>query len=226
MSRSKSWWRPSARVDRTERSAVDELGGLPVGEVPVECAPQTFLEIHARPPPEELLGAANGDPAPGLTVGLARIPHELTLVPDDASDGLDGLADGDLVIGADVDGIGADVVFGGEHDCLRGILDVEVFAAGTTGAPHVDLVDSSLLGVDAALHQRRDDVRHRRMELVARSEQVGRYEVREPLTVLCLVDLGVDQVRLLGDAVRRVRLLGVAIPEARLEERYGGELRI
>jgi hypothetical protein len=62
------------------------------------------------------------------------------------------------------------------------------------------------------------------VELVARTEEVRRDEVGEALPVLGGVDLGVDEVRLLGDAVRRVGLLRVAVPERVLGERHRGEL--
>jgi len=88
------------------------------------------------------------------------------------------------------------------------------------------MVGTGLRGLDALLDQGRDHVRHRRMELVARPEEVRGDQVGESLAVLVLVDLCVDQVRLLGDPVRGVGLLGIAVPQIVLGEGNRRELRI
>ena len=126
----------------------------------------------------------------------------------------------------EVDRLGAVVALGRQHDGVGGVIDIEVLAAGRPGAPHVDRRGVGLDRLDRLLDQRRDDVGHRRVELVARSVEVGRDQIGEALPVLRGVDLGVDELRLLGDAVRRVGLLGVAVPQARLLERHGRELRV
>ena len=66
----------------------------------------------------------------------------------------------------------------------------------------------------------------RRVELVAGAVEVRRDEVGEALAVLRGVDLGVHEVGLLGQAVRRVGLLRVAVPQALLAERHRRELRV
>ena len=121
---------------------------------------------------------------------------------------------------------GVDLGAGGEDDRLGGVVDVEVLAARPPGAPHLDLVLAALDGLDALLDQRRDDVRHRRVELVAGPVEVGRDEVGEALAVLRGVDLGVHEVGLLGQPVRGVGLLRVAVPQALLAERHRRELRV
>ena len=116
--------------------------------------------------------------------------------------------------------------FGCEHDCCCGVFDVQVFAARCAGAPHVHFVGTRFVGFDALLDECRNDVRNVGMKLVARTEEVGRNEVRELLPVLLRIDLRMNEKRLLRDAVGRVCFLGVAVPERRLAERNGRELRV
>ena len=64
------------------------------------------------------------------------------------------------------------------------------------------------------------------MELVSGAVEVRRDEEGELLAVLRVVDLSMDQQRLLGDAVRGVGLLRVPVPQVVFGERHGGELRV
>ena len=142
------------------------------------CARRPSSNGICGPPAEQLLGARGVDAPAGLAVGLGRVPAQLAVEADEAGDRLDRLADRDLVVGAEVDRLGAVVDLGRQHDGLGGVVDVEVLAARPAGAPHLDLVLAALDRLDALLDQRRDDVRDRRVELVAGPVQVGRDEVR------------------------------------------------
>ena len=114
----------------------------------------------------------------------------------------------------------------GEHDRLGGVVDVQILATGGARSPHLDLLLATFFRLDATLDARRDDVADRRMELVARSVEIGGDQIRETLAVLRAVHLRVDEVRLLRDAVRRVGFLRVAIPQALLAKRHRRELRV
>ena len=79
---------------------------------------------------------------------------------------------------AEVDRLGAVVALGREDDALGGVVDVEELARGAAGAPDLDVVASPRLArVDALLDQGRDDVRARRVEVVARAVEVDRDQV-------------------------------------------------
>ena len=78
------------------------------------------------------------------------VPADLAFEPDQLDDDLDELADGQLVVGAEVDRLVAVVALGGQHDAVGGVVDVEELAAGRAGAPHSMWSAPRLLGVDAA----------------------------------------------------------------------------
>ena len=61
-------------------------------------------------PAEQLLGPAGVDAPAGLAVGLGGVPPQLAGEADESGDGLDRLADRDLVVGAEVDRLGIALV--------------------------------------------------------------------------------------------------------------------
>ena len=63
------------------------------------------------------------------------------------------------------------VALGGQHDALGGVVHEQELPRRRARAPHLDVVGARLLGVDALLDQRRDDVAHGRVELVARARR-------------------------------------------------------
>ena len=84
----------------------------------------------------KLLGRPAGvDPAPGLAVGLGGVPADLARRTRWLGDELDQVADRQLLVGAEVDRLGAVVALGREHDALGGVVDVEELAAAPTRCP-------------------------------------------------------------------------------------------
>ena len=61
----------------------------PVLLVPGDRSPEPLLEARPRPEAKELLGAARVQGATGLTVGLAGIPHDLSLKANQLRDDVD-----------------------------------------------------------------------------------------------------------------------------------------
>ncbi len=94
---------------------------------------------------------AGVDAAAGLTVGLGRVPADLAVEPGGVGDELDQVPDRQLLVGAEVDRLGAVVALGRQHDALGGVVDVEELAARRPGAPHLDVVVAGLDRVDALL---------------------------------------------------------------------------
>ena len=166
----------------------------------------------------------------GWPSGFVGSHRSSPVKPTSAGDRLDRLADRDLVVGAEVDRLG-DRARARRRPRRRGRSPRRRRRrTGTRGwpgrCPTPRPCPRRARGLDALLDQRRDDVRHVGVELVAGPVQVGRDQVGEALAVLRGVDLGVDEVGLLGQAVRRVGLLRVAVPEALLAERHRRELRV
>ena len=166
--------------------------------------------------PKRSLGPGGVDPPAGLAVGLGRVPAQLAVEADESRRCARPISRiGDLVVGAEVDRLGAVVALGGQRRCPRRRRRRRGTRGWPSPVPHTSTWSSPRLHrLDALLDQRGDDVGDRRVELVAGAVEVGRHQVGEALAVLGAVDLGVHQVRLLGDAVRRVGLLGVAVPQA------------
>ena len=88
-----------------------------------------------RPGTERRGGPAGVDPAPGLAVGLGRVPADLAGEAGGLGDELDQVADRQLLVGAQVDRVGPVVALGGQHDALGGVVDVEELAATPRPCP-------------------------------------------------------------------------------------------
>src|ERR1700760_3492238 len=106
--------------------------------VPVDGARQAFF--HRRPGAEaEFVGRAGYvELAPGLTVGLRRIPDDLAAEPDPGGDCPCQIADGDLLAGTEIHRLPLVVLLRGDDDALGGILDIEKLARRRSIAPQRD----------------------------------------------------------------------------------------
>src|ERR1700694_3237635 len=81
----------------------------------------------------------NFEAPPRLAVGLGRVPHDVTSVPDETPKRLDELLDRDLVARAEVDRIGPVVTFSCEHDPGRSIVDKQELPARRAVSPDLDV---------------------------------------------------------------------------------------
>lgn len=73
---------------------------------------------------EGLLGSGGVEAAAGLAVGFGGVPVDLACVAAELGDQFGEVADGDFAAGAEVDGVGGVVVFGGQDDGFGGVFDV------------------------------------------------------------------------------------------------------
>ena len=86
--------------------------------------------------------------------------------------------------GAEVHGLRAVVALRGEDDPLGRVVDVEELAGRRARPPDLDVVRPGSRGLHALPDQRRDDVRTRRIEVVARPVEVHREQVDRVEAVL------------------------------------------
>ncbi len=111
---------------------------------------------------ELLLGPAGVDPRRELAVGLGRVPPRLALVADQLDHDARPGADGQLVVGAQVHGVAAVVVLGGQHDGLGRVVD-EASSRLAAPVPHTSIWSSpASLASTSRFMSAEDDVGDRR----------------------------------------------------------------
>ena len=130
------------------------------------CAAPRF-EVGLRDETELLARPAGVQRPARLAIRLGGIPADLAVVSRQAGDQLDQVADGDLVPDAEVHRLGAVVSLGSQDDPFRRVSHVQELARRGAGAPHLDVVQAGLAGIDALLDERRNDMRRGRVEVVA-----------------------------------------------------------
>src|SRR5690348_6707200 len=110
-----------------------------------------------------------------LTVWQARIPCDGATLDNEPRDHLRQIAHADLAgFTAEVDGLRAVVWLSSQQNTFGSILDVEVIARGSTGAPCHDRLLLAVAGLDALAHQRGNDMAGLKIEVVTGSVEVRR----------------------------------------------------
>src|SRR5262245_36606780 len=141
--------------------------GVAMRAKPGDGAREPLVEGRRRVPTDEVACAGGVERAARLAVGTRRVPRELAREAGGLRHGAREVADQDLAPGPDVDR--RRVVDGPRRgdDRLRGVLDVEELARGGPRAPEAHAPLPPLDGLDALPDDRGDDVRGRRLEVVA-----------------------------------------------------------
>src|SRR5262249_35143916 len=103
--------------------------------VPGDRLLEPSAERRRRAEPEELLCAADVEPAPGLPVRLRPVPDDFAVEAGQLRDYVREVADRDLLAGADVHRLGAVVALRREPDRLGAVVHVEELARGAAVAP-------------------------------------------------------------------------------------------
>src|SRR2546426_11452888 len=109
---------------------------LALFEEPLDGLAQPHIERGPRLEPEARLRARRGEPPARLTVRLRGVPRNPAGEADLRGNGPDQILDRNFVTRADVHRLAAVVPFRGQHDRLRGILDIEELARRRPVAPH------------------------------------------------------------------------------------------
>jgi hypothetical protein len=214
------------RAERSRAPPAAGSGRSDLLQVPVDRAPQSLLQAGAGAKAEASRGAAGVEAPPRLAVGLAAVPLDRDLDPDQASDGARQLLDADLRAAADVHRLGRVVALGRTDDPFGGVLDVDELARRASRSPHRDRAGAPALGVDALADERRDHVRRLRIGAVARAVGVDQEERDGVEAVLLPVGRRLHQQDLLRQPVGRVGLLGIAVPQVVLAERHRRQLGV
>src|ERR1700682_6080870 len=126
---------------------------------PIHGGAQTSSKFGFRPKSKDRRGSLNLEASTRLTVGLGRLPDDVTSVADKTPKGLDEFLDRDLATRAEVDRLGPVVTFGGKNNPSRGGGDKQELEARRPVSPDFDIPQSPLFSLDNFPDQRRYYVR-------------------------------------------------------------------
>src|SRR4029078_7988795 len=98
---------------------------------------------------DRLLDTAHIQTSPGLTIRFGFVPGDPAHVSDFCSDHGRKTVNADLVPGPQVERSVVIVLFSGEKDALRGVLDIEEFPRGCSVTPQDNLRCSCVPGFHA-----------------------------------------------------------------------------
>jgi hypothetical protein len=188
-------------------------GPRPVFTEPVDGSFEAFVESHLGLEAEEFFGTRDVEPAPGLTVGLGRIPSYLAFETGELDDFFDKVFNSYFETCADIDGFGAVIAFGGKKDTFRGVASVNELARCGARSPADDMVIARVDCIDAFLYKSRNDMGTIGMEIIPRAVEIDGDKEYAVETVFGTIGLGLYEKHFLGEAIRSVCFLGVAIPD-------------
>src|SRR5690349_18700755 len=145
--------------------------------IPCDGLSQAFDKIGAGAKTEGVAGATRIEGAAWLAVRLCSIPNNVAGKACLPGDQMHEVANADLTARAEVHWLTAIVALCGHHDAFGGIVYVKEFARRGARAPDFNHAVAAMNRVNALFDQRRDDVRDRRVKLIARPIEIDRQQV-------------------------------------------------
>src|SRR5690606_9948302 len=133
----------------------------------LDCFPEPLVEVCLCPETEAFEGTVRIQGAPGLAVGLGRVPDDPPGITSVAGDGRQQILDADFVAGAEVDRITVVVALARQQDSLGRVFDVEKLARGRTISPGDNFGFTVRFRLKALANERWNDVRGLQVEAVA-----------------------------------------------------------
>src|SRR6266702_5474399 len=210
--------RPGRRLGRRHR-----IGDMP--EIPLIRAREPVAQ-RGRRRPAEGVDAANIEELLRGAVRLVERVDEAAAVTDDFGDETRELVDGDVAAAADIDMRLCRVVLHQEDYRVGEVVDVEELAARLAAAPDLHRRGPIARGAMNLADQRGDDVTLRRMEIVARTVDVGRHRRNVVAAVLPAPSGTSPQPGGLGDRIPLVGRLERTGEQRLLAHRLRREPRI
>ena len=123
---------------------------------PVDGGGQATVEVHLWLPAEQAAGSRDVEAATRLAVWLGVVPADATGEVAGGGDLLHKIQYGDLLSAAEVDRHGLAHHFGGPHDPLCRIIDIEKLTGGAAGAPADNLAVAGEPGLFTLADQSRN----------------------------------------------------------------------
>src|SRR5450432_2488055 len=165
---------------------------------------------------EIVTGARYIQLAAWLSVRFASVEVQLTSEASEIRDQCNQITNGNLGARSQVDWLRIVVAFRSQHDPFCRVLHVQEFSRRAAVAPDFNRLVAALSRLHALLDQRRDNVRRGRIEVIARSVEIGWQQKQAIEAVFLAVSLTLHQQHFLSQPVRGVGFLWVATPDVLL----------